>query len=163
MTSHETYREQLLDLAYGELGKREARALRAHLEECSACREELARITGTRTAMSGLADEPAPERGQAILLAAAREAARERRPKPFLPSWIWGASMGAVGVAAVAVLSLRFADLVQSPTDRHGATEVISRSAPEPSEDKSAPASDHLAAAPAVQPAEPGAEPAPNK
>src|SRR5512147_3342395 len=102
MTSHETYREQLLELAYGELGRREARALRAHLEGCPECRAELSRMTATRSAMSALSNEPAPERGEAILLAAAREATRDRR-RPWLPSWVWGASIGAVGAAAVAL------------------------------------------------------------
>lgn len=130
MTSHDTYREQLLDLAYGELGRREARALRAHLESCAECRAELARMTATRSAMSALRDEPAPDRGEGILLAAAREAVRERRPRPFLPSWVWGASVGVVGAAAVALLAVRLAGAVKSPVSEPAATELISRSAP---------------------------------
>ncbi len=108
MTSHDTYREQLLDLAYGELGKGEARALRAHLDGCPECRAELARMTSTRSAMSALGEEPAPERGEAVLLAAAREAAQARR-RPWLPTWVWGTSIGVVGVAAVALVAVRLA------------------------------------------------------
>jgi len=144
MTSHDTYRERLLDLAYGELGRRDARALRAHLEGCAECRAELARMTATRSAMSALPPEPAPERGEAVLLAAAREAARERRPKPFLPSWVWGASVGAVGVAAVALLAVRLAGTVRSPVSQPEGSELVSRSAQ---------AGEAKAAAPAAEPA----------
>jgi anti-sigma factor RsiW len=107
--THETLREQLLDLAYGELDRREERALRKHLEGCAECAAELARMTSTRSTMAALSDEPAPERGQAVLLAAAREAARAQERRPFLPSWLWGASLSAVGLAAVAALSLQLA------------------------------------------------------
>src|SRR5512140_369172 len=118
MIPHDTYQEQLLDLAYGELGKREARALRAHLEGCPGCRAELARMTATRSAMSALPEELAPGRGEAILLAAAREVARERRPRPLLPSWVWSVSVGAVGLAAVALLTVRLGGAVRSHASR---------------------------------------------
>ena len=107
MAPHDTHRDQLLDLAYGELGRREERDLRAHLETCPECRAELDRIASTRSAMAALGDEPAPERGLGTLLAAARAAARERQPRPLLPSWLWGASLGAVAAVAVAILSFK--------------------------------------------------------
>lgn len=108
--SHETLREQLLDLAYGELDRRGERALREHLEGCAECRAELERMTSTRTAMSALDDAPAPERGEAVLLAAAREAARASERRPFLPAWLWGASLSAVGLVALGVLSIKLAE-----------------------------------------------------
>jgi anti-sigma factor RsiW len=133
--SHEILREQLLDLAYGELGRREARALRRHLEGCASCREELERMSATRSAMSALGHEPAPARGEGILLAAARQAAEERRPRPFLPAWVWGASVTAVGIAAVAVLSIRLSGHVTGPVATPDGTELVARGpAPEAAE-----------------------------
>ncbi len=132
MTSHDTYRDRLLDLAYGELGPREAREVRAHVETCEECRAELARMTSTRSAMSALTDEKAPERGEAVLLAAAREVAMKRRPRPFVPTWLWRASVGAVAAAAVAVLAIRFSGLVRSPASQPQVNELVARSAPEP-------------------------------
>jgi hypothetical protein len=130
-TPHDTFREQLLDLSYGELGKREEKALRAHLETCAACRAELAQLEGTRGAMAALGQEPAPERGEAILLAAAREAARQRQvgPRPFLPAWLWGTSLSAVAAVAVALISYK---LAQGPNafQRHPVDELVPSSAP---------------------------------
>jgi hypothetical protein len=131
-TPHDTFREQLLDLAYGELARPEARALRAHLETCEACRAELARMNATRSAMGELGTVPAPERGENLLFAAAREAARERAPKPFLPAWVWGASIGAVGAAAVAILTLRLAPGLRAPTAEPDPTELAGSSPPAP-------------------------------
>jgi len=112
MKGHDTIREKLLDLAYGELSRREARTVERHLEACQACRAELSRIRETRAAMSALPPEPAPEAGERILLAAAREAAervRERRRARLLPAWAWASSIGALAVVAVVAVSLRLA------------------------------------------------------
>jgi hypothetical protein len=129
MPTHDNYREQLLDLAYGELGRREARALRAHLEACPACRAELERIGATRGAMAELRDEPAPDRGLPTLLAAAREAARERAHRPLLPPWLWGASVAAVGLAAVAIVSFELSGPI--PAGRTGEVDLVAH-APAP-------------------------------
>jgi hypothetical protein len=142
MATHDTYRDQLLDLAYGELGRAEERELRAHLATCAACRAELEGMTSTRSTMAALGDEPAPERGLGTLLAAAREAAGERRPRPFLPSWLWGASVGAVAAAAVAILSVKLAG---APPAHLGApageVDLVARApAPEPPAAAAAPA-----------------------
>jgi anti-sigma factor RsiW len=145
--SHETFREQLLDLAYGELGSREAHALKKHLAGCAECRAELTRMTATRSAMSGLADEPAPERGEAILLAAAREAVRGRARRPYLPSWVWGASASAVAAVALAVVAVKLAEPSTIPGLKQAPPELVASSPQPPAEE----------AAPAVQPAAPGA------
>jgi hypothetical protein len=122
--SHETLRAQLLDLAYGELPRRQADALRRHLEGCAACRAELARLEGTRALMAGLAPEPAPPEGERILLAAARQAVEGRRPARRL-AWLWGAPVGAVAAVLVAAVSYR---LVTSsglpPPETEGALRV---------------------------------------
>jgi hypothetical protein len=131
--SHETFQAQLLDLAYGELKRREARRLEAHLEGCAACRAELARIRETRAAMSPLQDEPAPEAGEAILLAAAREAARRReRPAPLLPSWLWAGSTVAVALAAVVAISYRVLSIQPGPLGREDPEALLGTGAPEP-------------------------------
>lgn len=107
--THETAREKLLDLAYGELTGREARRVEAHLHECEACRAELAAIRETRGLMSALGEAPAPERGEAELLAAARAAAEgRRRPRLLaLPPWFLGASASAVALFVVGAISYR--------------------------------------------------------
>jgi len=156
MATHDTYRDQLLDLAYGELGRREERALRAHLETCPGCRAELDRIASTRSAMAALGDEPAPERGLGTLLAAAREAARERQPRPFLPSWLWGASVGAVAAAAVAILSFKLAGTPTHLGAPAGEVDLVSRSpasAPPAMSSAPAEAAEPLARKEAAEPA----------
>lgn len=131
--AHESFREELLDFAYGELGRRKARALRAHLERCADCRAELDRMIATRGALSSLGTESASPRGEAVLLAAAREAARELGRRPFFPSWVWGASVGAVTVAAVVAVSIQFAPARRSPDEQAGRVDLLARaSAPEP-------------------------------
>src|SRR5512138_503495 len=112
----DAYTERLLDLAYGELSTREARQVEAHAASCEACRAELARIRGTRRVMAALPDEAAPERGERILIAAAREAAEARRPRRLVPRWLLGGAVVAASVAVVAAVSLR----VSEWTPRHG-------------------------------------------
>jgi hypothetical protein len=103
--NHEAASGKLLELAYGELTAREARAVEAHAAACDVCRGELAAIRETRALMAQLPIEPPPERGMGVVLAAAREAAAGRaRRKPLLPPWLW-----AVAVAAVAVVSWQLA------------------------------------------------------
>jgi hypothetical protein len=162
--SHETLREQLLDLAYGELDRRAARALERHLQGCAECRAELQRMTSTRSAMSALSDVPAPDQGEAILIAAARETARGREAarRPFLPAWLWGASLGAVSLVAVAVLSVKLAGEPPPPGLRRSGDELVAV-APTEREVAPAPAPEPAAAAQAKAPAQPAseAEPAP--
>ncbi|HET6437696.1 MAG TPA: Fe-S oxidoreductase [Anaeromyxobacter sp.] len=129
-TSHHTFREELLDLAYGELGGRSARALRRHLCGCAECRAELARIEATRKAMSPLGPQPAPARGEAILLAAAREAARARRPRPLLSPFAFRASVGLLAIAVVAVVSFRLAGRGEHPPLGPSGTELVGLAAP---------------------------------
>jgi hypothetical protein len=143
--SHETFREKLLDLAYGELSPRDARRVEAHARECAACGAELARIRETRRAMSALPDAPAPDAGEAVLLAAARESARSRaRPRRLLPAWTWGAAAAAVALLAVGAISYRI--LAMRPHRAEDPDALLGR--------------EGYASAPAVAP-EPEPEPAP--
>jgi hypothetical protein len=115
--THDELRDRLLDLAYGELSPRDAREVEAHAASCEACRAELARIRGTRQAMSALPVEPAPARGEGILLAAAREAAgRRTRARSPIPRWLWRGALVAVPVAAVVAVSFRL--VVLAPRER---------------------------------------------
>lgn len=137
--NHELASELLLELAYGDLPPREARDVEAHAAGCDACRAELARIRETRALMARLPVEPPPERGEAILLAAAREAAAARvRKRSLLPPWLLAGSVGAVAVAAVAVVSWQLgktappAALHPRETDLMGASRAPPPAAPAP-------------------------------
>ncbi|HET8539487.1 MAG TPA: zf-HC2 domain-containing protein [Anaeromyxobacter sp.] len=107
----DAFSDRLLDLAYGELSKREAREVEAHAASCEPCRAELARIRATRRVMATLPQEPAPERGERILIAAAGEAAEARRPRRLVPRWLLGGAVVAASLAVVAVVSVRVARL----------------------------------------------------
>jgi hypothetical protein len=108
--NHDAASEKLLELAYGDLPEREARAVEAHAAGCPACRDELAGMRETRALMALLPVEPPPERGMGIVLAAAREAAAGRaRKATLLPRWLWAGGIGAVAAAAVAVVSWQLA------------------------------------------------------
>ncbi len=108
--NHEPRRDQLLDLALGLLEPAEARALEAHAAGCAACRDELASLRRTHQLVTSLPPVEAPERGVAVLLAAARQAAASveaRRPGWGMPRWLAGGALGLAGAAALAVLVLR--------------------------------------------------------
>lgn len=149
MKDHASIRERLLDLAYGELSRREARAVERHLASCPACRGELESIRETRAVMSALAPEPAPEAGERVLLAAARRAAeraRERRRGRLLPPWAWAGSIGAVAVAAVALVTVGLPLLHRERVDDRDAL-------------LGAPAGTASPAAPPAEPAPPASQP----
>jgi hypothetical protein len=57
--------------------------------------------------MSALPVEPAPARGERILVAAAREAVRAREPRRAWPRWLWAAPVVAASLAVVVAVSLR--------------------------------------------------------
>jgi hypothetical protein len=81
----------------------------AHAAGCAECAAALAGLRATRAAMASLPPLPAPERGEAVLLAAARqaaEAARERRTG-LLPRWFWGAVLGAASAATALLVTLQ--------------------------------------------------------
>lgn len=172
--SHDRFHDRLLELAYGELSPKEAREAEAHAEGCAECGAELARIRATRQAMSSLPEERAPEAGERSLLAAAREAARDRTPRRLLPSWAWSASVVAALVVAVGAVSYRIlavrpaavrpgeellgsAQYAEPPASTPPALSADEpRAAPAPSAPKTAPSADRRAApAPAAKRAAP--------
>jgi len=162
-------RDLVLDLAYGELPEREARRLRAHLEACADCRSELERIEGTRRLMSALPLEQAPERGERILLAAAREAAGRARPRWRMPGWLAGSLALAATVVVVTVVSIRIARESAGPLGAgHDPNALLPTPAPAEarrSEDSFAKAPEEraVASAQAQPPSAPPARPSPGR
>jgi hypothetical protein len=115
--THEELRDRLLDLACCELSPGDAREVEAHAAGCEACRAELAALRGTRRVMATLPVEPAPEQGERILVAAAREAVRARPPRRSWRRWLWAAPALA-SVAVVVLFSLRLG-AVRPPDAAH--------------------------------------------
>ena len=111
--THEECQDRLLEFAYGELRRRRAREVEAHLGACPTCAGVYRRIAGVREVMGRLEPEPPPGHDR-LLLAAAREAAdrrREERPALGLPLWAWKASVATVLVAAVGGVSVKIASM----------------------------------------------------
>ncbi|HSM93917.1 MAG TPA: zf-HC2 domain-containing protein, partial [Anaeromyxobacteraceae bacterium] len=126
--NHEAASERLLELAYGDLPPREARAVEAHAAACDACRAELARMRETRALMARLPVEPPPEGGMAVVMAAARQAAEASpRRRTILPAWLWAGGIGAVAAAAVAVVSWQLARTAPAVTGAERETELLGR------------------------------------
>jgi hypothetical protein len=106
MNEHRVLREQLGAYALGALEPRERAEVDAHLRECSACREELARLAALPGLLARLPSEEGTEPvtaradlGERALAAlSARRRARRRRRRA------WGA--GLAGAAAAAVIAL---------------------------------------------------------
>lgn len=108
MTDHRAVREELGAYALGALEPRERGAVEAHLRECPACREEVARLAAlpgllARLPDGGEGDVPAapPDLGErAMATIASRRRARRRRQRR------WGAALGGVAAAAVLLVAL---------------------------------------------------------
>ncbi|HZY03938.1 MAG TPA: zf-HC2 domain-containing protein, partial [Anaeromyxobacteraceae bacterium] len=133
--THQECQDRLLEFAYGELDRRRAGEVQAHLEACPACAGVYRRIAGVREVMGRLEPEPPPDGGERVVLAAAREAAdrrREERPSLGLPLWAWKASVATVLVAAVAGVSVKIVSMRQrSQVEEVAAAPVAAGRAPE--------------------------------
>lgn len=80
MTTHEQFAEDLALYALGSLEDEAAVALDAHLEECPACRQELARLQGDMALLALTASGPAPpQRARQRLLKAISHEPRSLR------------------------------------------------------------------------------------
>lgn len=129
--SHPVSEDRLLELAYGELSAREARAVEEHVASCDACRTALARIADTRRLMSALPEEEAPPEGERVLLAAAREAARRPAAAPshrWTSARAWGATAAVAAVLAVGAVSYRL--LVLEPGFRRDDPDAVAGGGP---------------------------------
>ncbi len=104
--NHESCRERLLDLVYGELPGREAREAERHLETCDACRAERDRLLDTRGAMGRLEAPHPPERVDRVVLAAARRAAEERGGGGFAAALRGFGAKLAAGTGLAVLLAL---------------------------------------------------------
>jgi beta-lactamase class D len=121
--THGQARELLLDLAYGEVGEDERRALEEHLAGCAECAAELAGILSTREAAARLPDPGLPGGRDGILEAARRAVAapgRTRRPRWSRPA-AWVAA--AATVVVVGGLTLKW--LGEAPRRQVETEEVV--------------------------------------
>jgi hypothetical protein len=145
--NHEACRELLVDLAYGELSRRKAAEVERHLAECETCKVERDHLDATVGAMRRLEAPPGRERGEAVLVAAARKAAEERRRDSFRLAL----SGFGIRIAAGSAFAMVAAFLLVSV--RHGLrppTEDVVRAPGPASSAEPAP----VAAAPQLAPAE---------
>jgi hypothetical protein len=123
--------------ALGRLPEAERTALEAHLDQCAACREELAELTGVAGALAeadpariGAAPpaEPRPALRDAVLSELSRERAARRRVRR---AW-------AAAVAAAAVLLLVLAVVLAQPDAPRGERLVLDPVDESPSADATA-------------------------
>ncbi len=147
--THEAVRDKLLDLAYGELSRREARPVEEHAAACDACRAELERIRETRKLVSALPPVEAPERGENVLLAAARERARLREPRWRVPRWLLGASVAAASLVVVAAVSYRIIAMRPGPLGKSEHDALLGEARPGQEAARAQPQAPAVAASPA--------------
>jgi anti-sigma-K factor RskA len=102
MNVHEQFAEDLSLYALGALQEREREVVEQHLEECSACREELERLHGDLALLAFSASGPRPPaRSRARLLAAIAKNPPVAKPSERV-HWTWWNMLGwAAAVAAI--------------------------------------------------------------
>ena len=158
--NHETCRERLLDLAYGELSRREAVEVERHLAQCEPCRLERDGMASTLGAMRRLEPPPAPEGGDGVVLAAARQAAEERRSNSFglaLRGFGIRVAAGTAFAVLAALLLVNVRQGLRSPAEDVERERAAARSRAEPTAGPPPPVAEAPALVPA--PAEPEARP----
>jgi hypothetical protein len=104
--NHESCRERLVELVYGELTGRQAREVERHLETCDACRAERDELLATRAAMHRLEAPAEPERLDPVVLAEARRAAEAREGGSFAAALRGFGAKLAAGTAVAVLLAL---------------------------------------------------------
>ena len=136
MVSHEHMKDQLADLALGELSEPERSEVRAHTGECDECRTELRRlerlldVADQRKGMS--AQESLHESARNDLLAATRvETESKTIARPVLRrAWVWRrimtSSIAKMAVAAAVVVAAGLFGLSKFPTKEAGRSPVSS-------------------------------------
>lgn len=113
MMTHDEARERLSGLIDGALDAREAANVSAHLDECAACRTDLAQLRATVAMLREVEPVQAPEgfaaavRGRLEQLGPARRSAWER-VQAALPHvrWSWKTAAAAAAVAMVGIFAV---------------------------------------------------------
>jgi len=107
MNVHEQFAEDLSLYALGALEGKEREAVEQHLEECSACRQELEKLRGDLALLAFSASGPRPPaRARARLLAAVAKNPRAAEPVARA-GWMWWNTLGwAAAVVAIMVAGL---------------------------------------------------------
>jgi len=119
LTMHDLTAAYVLDA----LEPQEARAYEEHLATCERCREELAQLGGTASALAFAVESPAPP---AELRSRILGRARAERPNvvPLRPRWVGATrAIAAVAVAAVIALGIWAATLSNSLHNERNARE----------------------------------------
>jgi anti-sigma factor RsiW len=110
--------------ALDALDPEERETYEAHLAQCERCREELASLGETATALAfGVTSPPPPERLRSQILAAAAAERENVVPLPMRRPWLVRATAAAAGVAACAAIGLGvWASTLSHSLDRARAT-----------------------------------------
>ncbi len=107
MTVHEQFAEDLALYALGSLEGEPAASLEQHLEECAACRQELARLTGDMALLALVTSGPAPpQRARQRLLKAIVHEPRSLRTVYLRRRWWTLAPVFASLILAVFAIML---------------------------------------------------------
>jgi anti-sigma-K factor RskA len=104
MSVHEQFADDLSLYAFGALPGEERRAVEKHLEECSACRQELEKLQGDLALLAFSASGPRPparSRGR-LMTAIAKEPRRARLRQRRRRAW-WNALGWAAALAAIMI------------------------------------------------------------
>ncbi len=117
--SHRHVERQLSAYLDRELRPEEEAAVRRHLAECAACREELARLTSLKATLAALPERPLPESFWPDL----RRELQRRPPAAAGPWWRAWPSRPAMALAAAAVVVVLLIALVRGQVDRLRAAE----------------------------------------
>src|SRR5215469_16653485 len=102
MNLHEQFADDLSLYSLGALQGEERRAIEKHLEECSACRQELEKLQGDLALLAFSASGPRPpsRSRERLMRAIAREPRRAEVRPQGRRSW-WGALGWATAAASV--------------------------------------------------------------
>jgi anti-sigma factor RsiW len=111
MSIHEQFADDLALLALGQLEGEERAAVEKHLEECAACRRELAQLRGDTALLALSAAGPAPpRRARERLLKAVEQEPRASKPAARRWSWTLVPWFAAAAFALIAVFFFRESD-----------------------------------------------------
>ena len=114
MSGHEQFAEDLALYALGGLQGEERAVLEKHLEECSACRQELQQLQGDMALLALSASGPAPpQRARQRLMRAIAQEPRMKAVPQRRPWWPVAPYLAAAALALAAVLFWKRNDELQ--------------------------------------------------